>query len=97
LRRGVGNIARLDHGFERTTLMFHVPFGDFHQIGNEIVAALELDVDLSEGIFESIAQRDEGVVDARDRQAENNDNDEQNSEDDQDSTHNVFGWVGPTR
>ena len=40
------------------------PFTVFDEIGNQIVAALELDVDLRPGILDAFLHRDEGVVHA---------------------------------
>ena len=44
--------------------MLHVPLGNLDEVGNEIVASFELDFDLRESVLESIAQRDQSVVDS---------------------------------
>jgi hypothetical protein len=54
--------ARLNHGLQRLALMGHEPLGRFHQIGNEVMASLELHVDLGKGIPVTIAQLDQSVV-----------------------------------
>jgi hypothetical protein len=40
-----------------------VALGGFHQVGDQVEPALELDVDLGEGVLESIPRRDQAVVD----------------------------------
>ena len=80
LSGGGGDVARLDDGFERGALVLHVALGGFDEVGNEIVAALELHVDLSVGVFETVAQGDEGIVDAGDPEADDDHDGEQNSE-----------------
>lgn len=70
LGRGGGDIAGLDDGFEGFALVLEVAFRDLDEIGDEIVAALQLDVDLGERVFEAIAEGDEGVVDADGPEAE---------------------------
>ena len=46
--------------------MFEVTLGGLDQIGNQVIAPLELHVNLREGVFEPVAQPDEFVVDAND-------------------------------
>jgi len=74
--RGVGGVARrplqagarlvpgLDHGIERLALVGHVALRGLHQVGNQIVAPLELNLDLRERILVTVAKRDELVEDA---------------------------------
>src|SRR5260221_205674 len=66
-RRGIGGIgggarlhryravARGDHRLEGLALVLDVALGDLDQVGDEIVAPLELDVDLREGVLEAVA------------------------------------------
>jgi hypothetical protein len=61
--------------------MFHVPLGNLDKVGDEVIAALQLDVDLGKRVLEAVAEGDERVVDARDPKAEDHDNGEQNEED----------------
>ena len=42
---------------EGAALVFEVALGGFDQVGDEVVAALELNVDLGEGVFETVAER----------------------------------------
>ena len=42
----------------------------FDEIGNQVVAALELDVHLSPGVLRGIAQTDESVVESDDKDEE---------------------------
>ena len=71
--------------------MFHVTLGGLDEIGDEVVAALELDVDLGEGVFEAIAKGDEAVVDAGDPEAGDEEDGEDNAEDDEDE-HGRVGF-----
>ncbi|MPN24391.1 hypothetical protein SDC9_171789 [bioreactor metagenome] len=64
---GIGGrcgIARGDDGFERVTLVFEVTLRGLDQIRNQVVAPLELHVNLRVGVFETVAQPDEFVVQA---------------------------------
>jgi deoxycytidine triphosphate deaminase len=67
--------------------VLHVALGRFDEVGDEIVATFELDVDLGEGVFETVSQGDEGVVDAGDPEAEDDHDEEQNAEDDESWDH----------
>ena len=87
---GGGDVAGFDHGLERGALVLHVALGGLDEVGDEIVAALELDVDLGEGVFEAIAEGDEGVVDAGDPER----GDEKNGEDDAEDDKDEHGSVG---
>jgi hypothetical protein len=87
---GGGDVTGLDDGFERGALVLHVALGGLDEVGDEIVAALELDVDLGEGVFEAIAEGDEGVVDAGDPER----GDEKNGEDDAEDDKDKHGSVG---
>ncbi len=75
--------------------MFHVALGGLDEIGDEVVAALELHVDLRVGVFETVAQGDEGVVDAGDPEAEDDHDDEQNAEDYESWDHDDANGVRP--
>jgi hypothetical protein len=66
---GGGDVAGFDHGLERGALVLHVALGGLNEIRDEVVAALELDVDLGEGVFEAVAKGDQAVVDAGDPEA----------------------------
>jgi hypothetical protein len=41
-----------------------VTFGDLHQIGDQVMATLELHLDLGKGVTKAIAQRHKPVVDS---------------------------------
>ena len=57
-------IARSDDGFERAAFVFDVTLRGLDQIQNQVVAPLELHVNLRVSVFELVAQRDEFVIDA---------------------------------
>ena len=56
--------------------MFHVAFGGFHQIRNQIVAPLELDLDLRERVLVAIPIRDELVEDTRHHRGQRDDDED---------------------
>ena len=66
-------VARGDHGFERFTLVLHVALGGLHQVGDEVVAARELHVDLRERVLVAVARADQAVV-QRDDEPDGDDN-----------------------
>ena len=70
-------IARLDHRLERLALVLDVALHRLDQVRNQVVAALELHVDLRERVLEAVAQRDQPVVD-RDRPDDERDDDSEN-------------------
>ena len=57
--------------------MFEVAFGSLHQVGDQIVASFELDIDLGKGVFEPVAQRHQPVVDDHDHDNEEDDSSQQ--------------------
>ena len=58
---GIG--AGVGDGFERFALMAHVAFHGFDEIGDQVVAALELHIDLRPGVVHVVAQPHQAVVD----------------------------------
>ena len=76
-------IARGDDGFERAAFVFEVTLRGLDQIRNQVVAPLELHVNLRVGVFETVAQRDEFVVDADNEHRGNQYQRSQHDEDDQ--------------
>ena len=66
LRGGVGDVARLGDILQRLALVLDVALGDFDEVRNQVVAALELHVNLRVGVFVAVAHRDEFVVNADD-------------------------------
>ena len=42
--------------------MLQIGSGRIHQVGNEIITALKLDIDLGKGFFEPVVQADQPVV-----------------------------------
>ena len=59
---GRGGVAGGDDGFERAALVLDVALGGLDQVGDQVVAPLELDIDLREGVLEPVAQRNQPVV-----------------------------------
>src|SRR3954468_5359603 len=55
--------ARLDHRVERAPLVLHVTLHRFDQVWNEVIAPLQLHIDLRERILEPVAQLDQAVID----------------------------------
>ena len=88
---GGGDVAGFDHGLERGALVLHVALSGLDEVGDEIVTALELNIDLGEGVLEAIAKGDEAVVDAGDPKAGDQEDGEDNAEDDEDE-HGRVGF-----
>ena len=84
---GIGDVARLGDGFERLAFVFHVTLGGLDEIGNQVVAALELHVDLRVGVFEPVAQGDEFVVTADDKANEAQHHHQHDDDKNQDNRH----------
>ena len=88
LPRGDGAVAGRDDFIERATFMRHVTLRRLDEIGDEIVPALELHIDLRELILEIVPQRDEPVVnadaEATDHQHDAEDDGENEKDGDQD-------------
>ena len=62
---GLGRLgAGFDDGGEGAAFVGHVALGGLDEVRDQVVAALELHVDLGEGVLAGITQRDEPVVDA---------------------------------
>ena len=61
-RRFDGRIARGDHCLKGVFFEIHRPLHGIEQVGNQIVTALELDVDLLEGVGRLIPRGHEAVV-----------------------------------
>jgi hypothetical protein len=57
--------------------VLHVSLGGFHQVGNQIVAARQLHIDLGERILIGVAAADQSVVDGNEKE-DDQDNDAQN-------------------
>jgi hypothetical protein len=79
---GEGDVAGLDDGLEGLALVLEVALGDFDEVGDEVVTALQLDVDLGEGVLEAVAEGDEAVVDAGDEEGGDQRETEESDEDD---------------
>ena len=44
--------------------MLHVSLGDFHQVGDQVVTSLELNINLRKRILESVSRNNQTVVNA---------------------------------
>src|SRR5262249_41450019 len=74
-RRGNhGRIAPRTHGFEGPALVRGVTFHRFDQIGNEVMALLELHIDVGKGLIGSLPHGNKAVVDT-DRPKHDDDDD----------------------
>src|SRR2546425_6815420 len=73
-RVGITSVPRRDHRFERPALVLDVALRRFHEIRDQVVAALQLDVDLRKGVLEAVALRNQPVVD-RDQPHDGRDDD----------------------
>ena len=71
--------------------MAHVAFDGFDEVGDEIVAALELHVDLRPGVVDDVAQAHEAVVDRDEPEHQRG----QNGEEDEQGHHDfILCWRG---
>jgi hypothetical protein len=77
LSGAVSRIPGLDDRFERFPFVLHVPFDDFDQIRDQVVASFQLHVDLGESVFEFVLRGDKAVVtpDEVQREQQNDDTD----------------------
>ena len=51
----------MNHGLERLALVAHVSLGNLHEIRDQVVSSLELNVDLAECVLVTVPQADERV------------------------------------
>ena len=80
LRGARGLVARLDDGGQRLALVLEVALRGLDEVGNEVVAAAELHVDLRERVLEPVLENDKSVVepdDPRDKHDGQHDDDKQ--------------------
>ena len=80
-----GGVARVDHGGERVLLVLGVALDGLDQVGDQVVAALQLRVDVLPGVIDTIALGNHVVVDASDGADDHNDN----NDTDDDGKHDV--------
>ena len=66
LRGGIGDVARLGDILQRLAFVLDVALGNLDQIRDQVIAALELHINLRVGVFEPVAERDEFVITADD-------------------------------
>src|ERR1700716_3541883 len=67
-------VAGLYHVVERAALVRGVALHGLDQVRNQVVALLELHVDVGKGLADALAERDQTVIRAEREQHENNDN-----------------------
>ena len=73
-----GGGAGFGDGLERAAFVGHVALDGFDEVGNQVVAALELHVDLRPGVVDEVAQVDETVVDGDEPEDEGDENTKEN-------------------
>src|SRR3990170_4471326 len=78
--RGDGVGARPGDVLEHALLEAHVALDGIHEVGDEVPAALELHLDLGEGLIDAQPALHEAVVDADDRDDDHGDDDEDDDE-----------------
>jgi hypothetical protein len=99
---GLGGLGTgFHHRGEGAALVGHVALGGLDEVRDEVVAALELDVHLGEGVLAGVPQADERVVDADAPEGgddEGADDDKQDDEEDGDGrTHDALTLPGRPR
>src|SRR5690606_37495259 len=73
-------IARLDDGFKRARFVCSVTLHGLDQVRDQIVALLQLDVDVGESLVAVLTKRDEAVVNADQQHRQNGDDDEDDNQ-----------------
>ena len=66
---------------QRFLLEIHVVLDHLDQVGNEVVAALELDVDLAPAVLDLVLAGGKPVIEQRDKAADDHDKDDDNEQD----------------
>src|SRR5690606_38176053 len=84
-------------GLEGLALVLEVRLGRLDQVGDEVVPALELDVDLRERVLEAVPQADQPVVDADHPEDEHDDDDARDDESDHAGERTRAAITGQTR
>ena len=64
-----------------------IAFGGFDEIRDQVIATLELDINLRKRVFESVAQSDQSVVDPHDPKGHQDDKDQQYAENGKQTCH----------
>ena len=75
-----GRIAGSDDGFEGLAFMGEEPLGGFDQVWNQVMAPLQLHVDLGECVPKTVPKVDQAVVDAREPGDQRDSNHQQSNE-----------------
>src|SRR5690554_130781 len=69
-----GVVSGFHHLGEGGFFMIHIRLGGFHQVGNQVVPALQLHINLCEPVLELVAQRYQLVVDKNQVENDNGNN-----------------------
>ena len=91
--RGLG--TGFDDRGQRAAFMGHVTLGGFDEVRDQVVTALQLHVHLGERVLEAVPQPDEGVVDADQEEADENEGCEKNKKCDDGETHSAVNLPPP--
>ena len=70
--------------------MFEITFGGFDEIRDQVIATLELDINLRKRVFESVAQSDQSIVNPHDPKGHQDDKDQQYAENGKQTCHDDF-------
>jgi hypothetical protein len=73
--------------------VFHVALGGFDKIGDEVVSAFELDVNLGPGVVDLITEANQGVVDANHKENQQ-DHDSSNNDGSNCASHSGSPLIG---
>ena len=84
--RVLGSGTRLRDGLERLALVGRIPLDALDEVGDEIPAALELNLDLRPGVVDAVPQPDEPVVERDEHQRDDDDQPEDDEEPDHGAT-----------
>src|SRR2546422_791707 len=76
--RGHGAVARVDDSLERALLVSGVALDRFHHVGDQVVAALELHINVGPGVIALHLETHQAVVHADGKQQHNRDDNQKN-------------------
>src|SRR5215213_956646 len=97
LRHLLGLVAEAGDVFQRVAFVRRVPAYGFHQVGNQLVAPIQLDVDLPPRFLDQVPGFDEAVVRTHRHQGDDHDDHQQDDDHDDGGTHEVSSELGSGR
>src|SRR5215213_1120623 len=97
LRHLLGLVAEAGDVFQRVAFVRRIPAYGFHQVGNQLVAPIQLDVDLPPRFLDQVSRFDEAVVRTHRHQGDDHDDHQQDDDHGDGGTHEVSSELGSGR